>query len=146
MDFLKFLETKIDTKKLEEAKVNLVVIGCGNFKAIKPYRELLNVPYPIYADSKKLTYNALGMTRRTLEMGAEQPEYQRRGIVSNIFMSIKNAFLMGSFDGGDIKALGGEFVIKKTEGGSEVVYTHRMENTRGHGKIEELAAAAGLSI
>lgn len=45
------------------------------------------------------------------------------------------------------QALGGEFVLRKNEDGSGipiVSYTHRMENTRGHGKVEELLAAAGI--
>lgn len=42
---------------------------------------------------------------------------------------------------GDLKALGGEFVF---DGPEAVTWAHRMENTRGHATVAEIAAAAGV--
>lgn len=54
------------------------------------------------------------MTLRTLDMGNHNPEYQRNGMISNIFSSIARAFKIGSIftkKAGDQKQLGGEFVF-----------------------------------
>lgn len=40
---------------LEEAGVKLVIIGCGDSNFIQPYRDLLQTPFPIYADMTKKT-------------------------------------------------------------------------------------------
>jgi len=103
---------------------------------IKPYRESLGTPFEIYSDPTKDTYVsshcplqlslprligmtrmikvALGMTLRTLDMGQHNPEYQKNGMISNIFSSIARAFKIGSIftkKAGDQKQLGGEFVF-----------------------------------
>lgn len=56
----------------------------------------MGTPFEIYADPTKETYVALGMTLRTLDMGNKQPEYQKSGIIGNIFNSIVKAFKIGS--------------------------------------------------
>ncbi|KAL8292700.1 hypothetical protein RQP46_001312 [Phenoliferia psychrophenolica] len=57
---------------------------------IKPYRALLETPFPIYGDISKKTYIALGMTLRTLDHGgpANVPEYLMRGALGNVLVSI----------------------------------------------------------
>ncbi|GAA5890266.1 hypothetical protein JCM16303_002881 [Sporobolomyces ruberrimus] len=130
---------------LQQNNLKLSIVGCGDWELIKPYRENLGTPFEIYADPTKETYVALGMTLRTLDMGNKQPEYQKSGIIGNIFNSIVKAFKIGSIlskNAGDQKQLGGEFVFVN----GQPVYTHRMENTRGHAPLAELFEAAGLPV
>ncbi|GAA5980262.1 hypothetical protein JCM5350_000890 [Sporobolomyces pararoseus] len=142
-DFLSFLTSKVTPEVLEQHNIKLSIIGCGDWELIKPYRENLATPFTVYTDPTKDTYVALGMTLRTLDMGNKAPEYQRSGMIGNIFSSIVKAFKIGSIfskNAGDQKQLGGEFVFVN----GEPIYTHRMENTRGHAPLAELFEAAGL--
>ncbi|KAK4056913.1 hypothetical protein OIO90_002163 [Microbotryomycetes sp. JL221] len=147
MDFLSFLKARVSLEDLQRADVKLIVIGNGDYTMIKGYREMLELPFPVYTDADKKTYNALGMTRRTLDAGKfdKPPEYIIRGMFSNVVGSIKSAFKIGklSSSSGDIRQIGGEFVFgpQKT-----VLYTHRMENTRGHAPINEIMDAAGVQF
>ncbi|GAA5829740.1 hypothetical protein JCM3766R1_001285 [Sporobolomyces carnicolor] len=142
-DFLSYLTSKITPEVLAQHNLKLSIVGCGDWELIKPYRENLATPFDIYADPTKETYVALGMTLRTLDMGGKTPEYQKSGMIGNIFGSIVKAFKIGGIFGknaGDQKQLGGEFVFAN----GEPIYTHRMENTRGHAPLAELFEAAGL--
>lgn len=142
-DFLSYLTSKISPQTLRQHNLKLSIIGCGDWELIKPYRENLGTPFEIYADPTKDSYVALGMTLRTLDMGNKTPEYQRGGMIGNIFGSIMKAFKIGSIfskNAGDQKQLGGEFVFVN----GEPIYTHRMQNTRGHAPLAELFDAAGL--
>ncbi|KAM0752035.1 hypothetical protein T439DRAFT_287409 [Meredithblackwellia eburnea MCA 4105] len=143
-EFIGFLDSRLKSEDLEKAGVKLVIIGCGEWEYIKPYRDLLQTPFPIYADPTKQTYIALGMTMRTLDAGKETPEYVKTTALGNVMMSIgQKALKMGRILGnpGDIKQLGGEFVLGP---GNTCSYVRRMENTRGHSPLAELLAAAGV--
>ncbi|KAL8286206.1 hypothetical protein RQP46_004694 [Phenoliferia psychrophenolica] len=146
-DYISYLGTKITPAMLDEAGVKLIIIGCGDSAMIKPYRALLETPFPIYADMSKKTYVALGMTLRTLDQGGpgNVPEYLKRGALGNVLVSIVNAFKLGklSSKSGDIKQLGGEFVLGP---GNVCRYTHRMENTKGHAPLAELLAEVGVTV
>ncbi|GAA6059253.1 hypothetical protein JCM10212_006646 [Sporobolomyces blumeae] len=142
-DFISYLTSKISQEDLAQHRLKLSVIGCGDWELIKPYVQNLGSPFDFYADPTKKTYEALGMTLRTLDMGSKNPEYQKTGVLGNIFASITRAFKIGGIFGknsGDIKQLGGEFVFEN----GQPIYTHRMENTRGHAPLAELFQAAGL--
>ncbi|KAK4051180.1 hypothetical protein OIV83_003002 [Microbotryomycetes sp. JL201] len=138
MNFLSFLKSRVSPQDLADANVKLIVIGNGDWSMIKGYREMLELPYPVYADAEKKTYNALGMTKRTLDAGKfdKPPEYIVRGMFSNVVGSIKSAFRIGK-----LKQIGGEFVFGPR---NQVLYAHRMENTRGHAPLAEIMAAAGV--
>ncbi|CEQ42430.1 SPOSA6832_04244 [Sporobolomyces salmonicolor] len=153
-DYISYLSSKLSPATLEQQNAKLSIIGCGDWELIQPYKELLGVPWEFYADPGKKSYEALGMTLRTLDMGKEAPEYMKKGMLGNIFSSIllrlpkdtrkQGAFKMGGIgrrNAGDIKQLGGEFVF---DSNNVAVYTHRMENTRGHAPLAELFSAIGL--
>ncbi|KAI5475058.1 hypothetical protein MNV49_002050 [Pseudohyphozyma bogoriensis] len=144
-DYITYLNSKVTPAMLEEAGVKLVIIGCGNPSLIKPYRELLQTPFAIYADPSKKTYVELGMTLRTLAQGEGDPEYIKRSGFSNFTTSIANAFKFGkvlSANSGDIKQLGGEFILGP---GEECSFTHRMSNTKDHVPTADLMHAAGVA-
>jgi len=135
-DFLSFLSSKVKPSDLQAKGAKLIVVGCGDWKLIPEYRGMLGLPFPVYADYSKESYIALGMTRRTLDGGTTNPEYLgATSMLRNTIDAILKAFRMGPFKkSGDIKQLGGEFVIGP---GNEAFYTHRMETTKvcpSHGR------------
>lgn len=87
-EYLAYLTSHLPLALLEERHIKLSVIGCGAPSLIAPYRENLGTHFDIYADPTKKSYEALGMTLRTLDMGKETPEYQKTGFLGNIFGSI----------------------------------------------------------
>ncbi|GAA6027231.1 hypothetical protein JCM8097_002507 [Rhodosporidiobolus ruineniae] len=146
-DYLSYLSTHISPSALSSSNVKLSIVGCGDASLIQPYKDSLGLPaeFEVFADPTKKTYEALGMTLRTLEMGKETPYYQRAGVIGNALQSILSAFKLRKLttSPGDLKQLGGEFVFGP---GREPLYTHRMENTRGHAPLNELLQAAGLPL
>ena len=88
MDYLSFLSAHLPPSLLAEHSTKLVVIGCGSPSFITPYRTRLEFPFDVYADPDKKLYHAMGMTRRTLEMGDKAPEYLKSGMLGNVFGSI----------------------------------------------------------
>lgn len=153
-DFLSYLTSKITPEVLAQHNLKLSIVGCGDWELIKPYRENLATPFDIYADPTKETYVALGMTLRTLDMGGKTPEYQKSGMIGNIFGSIVKAFKIGGIFGsvslslrlsksrstesescittsnffrknaGDQKQLGGEFVFASECPNQSLAFLH----------------------
>ncbi|GAA6021452.1 hypothetical protein JCM10207_004740 [Rhodosporidiobolus poonsookiae] len=142
-DYISYLTMHLPPALLASSSTKLSVVGCGDWKLAGPYKDNLDTPFEVYADPSKKTYEALGMTLRTLDMGSEKPAYVRQGMFWNALGSIVTAFKMKrvTTPAGDIKQLGGEFVFGP---GMEPVYTHRMENTRGHAPLEALLQAIGV--
>ena len=50
----------IDPEALKRHNIRLVVISNGNWRHIKPYRELFKCPYPIYVDASRKLYRHMG--------------------------------------------------------------------------------------
>ncbi|BGP02705.1 hypothetical protein NBRC10513v2_003800 [Rhodotorula toruloides] len=141
-DYISFLSHKLSPSSLAASNIKLSIVGCGDYKFIENYRKQLDCPFEIYADPCKKAYEALGMTHRTLDLGDKAPEYAKRGMVSNVVGSIASAFKMGRFtSAGDIKQLGGEFVFER----GQVVWCHRMANTRDHAPFSELSQAMRIN-
>lgn len=54
-DYVSYLGSKVTPKMLEDAGVNLYIVGCGDWHMIKSYRDLLDTPFKIFADPTKKT-------------------------------------------------------------------------------------------
>lgn len=64
---------------------------------------------------------------------------------SNTLKSIGRLLKMGKpLSSGDFKALGGEFVFGP--GAQTCTWCHRMQDTRGHASVREIATAAGVPV
>lgn len=50
-DFVAYLGSRVTPEQLAQSDVKLVIIGCGDWKVVKAYRELLETPFPVYADA-----------------------------------------------------------------------------------------------
>lgn len=60
-EYLAQLSTSITPEMLSAKGVKLVVIGCGHWSTIKPYREVVGCPFPFYADPTRALYDELDL-------------------------------------------------------------------------------------
>ncbi|KAG9102900.1 hypothetical protein FRC07_010129 [Ceratobasidium sp. 392] len=127
-----------------KAGVKLVIIGNGSPSMIKAYRsDIFHCPYEMYTDPSRQLYNVLGMNLRTTDGGGEEEKgsYVKHGTFTGTMMVLKNALKMPLANAGDIKQLGGEFILGP---GLTCSFTSRMHTTRSHTPIRDLLQAAGV--
>ncbi|KAI0267857.1 AhpC/TSA antioxidant enzyme-domain-containing protein [Gloeopeniophorella convolvens] len=156
-DYLASLMRDVDHAALARAGVRVVVIGCGSYSLIRPYRQIFHLPYELLVDasSGQALYRALGMGRLArgnnggggagAGTGAGKPgAYVRHGAVSGLAMVVGHALRVGMPPwerGGDATQLGGEFVFGP---GLSCTYAHRMQSAAGHAPVVDVLAAAGV--
>lgn len=75
-------------------------------------------------------------------MGSKKPDYLTKSMLAVTVQSIVKTIASGTdaLKGGDVKQIGGEFLFE----GGEVVWCHRMQNTRDHAEVEVLREVLGL--
>lgn len=122
----------------------MVIVGPGQAVGIDHYKASVDSPpFSFYADPDLNLYHALGVTKRSLDLGDSDKigSHHQSGFVKGLVSSIGETVKSGSLilKGGDFKQLGGEFVWNKD---GEVVWAHRMKHTRDHSEISELEKAA----
>ena len=144
-DYMISLVATANPDALQEANVNLVVISDGSPKMIAAYRKVFKCPFPIFTDPTRDLYRILGMTLRTLDAGPanEAGDYITHGTLGGLGMVLKNAVRMPLADAGDIKQLGGEFLLGP---GLVCHYAHRMHTTKSHEPVRELLRRAGVDM
>ncbi|UZJ56517.1 hypothetical protein CBS101457_005837 [Exobasidium rhododendri] len=138
----------IDPLPLEMAELDLVVVGQGNWHVTKSYKEVMKIPswVRMYSDPSRKIYKALGMTLRTNDAGpaCAKPDYQTMSILKASMVAIKKSvFDMPIRSPGDLKLLGGEFILGP---GLQCSFTHRMVTTRGHLDLPRILVQAGCDL
>lgn len=130
---------------LREANVDLVIISNGSPEVIAAYRKIYKCPFPIFTYPTRSLYRALGMTLRTLDAGPpnEAGNYIIHGPLGGLGMVLKNAVKLPLTNAGDIKQLGGEFLLGP---GPVCHYAHRMHTTKSHAPVRELLERAGVDM
>ncbi|KAI4127857.1 MAG: hypothetical protein LQ347_004427 [Umbilicaria vellea] len=120
---------------------SIKIIGCGQASLISKYVQMTSCVYPIYAEPSRKLYDMLGMTSN-LSMGSKKPDYLTKSMLAVTVQSIVKTIASGTdaLKGGDVKQIGGEFLFE----GGEVVWCHRMQNTRDHAEVEVLREVLGL--
>ncbi|KAJ6497575.1 AhpC/TSA antioxidant enzyme-domain-containing protein [Mycena sanguinolenta] len=134
---------------LEAAGVKIVVIGCGDFRGLDNYRENTGFKGPMFADSKRSLYFALGMdiqTTATTPSDQQKAGYVSEGYWSNLWKSIKNGpltdpTLIGKQ--GNFGQLGGDFIFGP---GHQCTFAHRMQHTQDHLEVVDLMKLAGVIL
>ncbi|KAJ6491795.1 AhpC/TSA antioxidant enzyme-domain-containing protein [Mycena vitilis] len=129
---------------LEVAGTQIVVIGCGDWRALANYKENTGFNGPIYADSNRKLYFALGMDIQNLGTAEKKPSYITESFLTNAWKSIKDGPLKDpSLIGkqGNFSQLGGDFVFGP---GNQCTLAHRMQNTQDHIEVADLMKAAGV--
>ncbi|QRV74974.1 AhpC/TSA antioxidant enzyme [Ceratobasidium sp. AG-Ba] len=136
-DYMSSIVHLTEPSLVKKAGVKLVIIGNGSPSMIKGYREdIFQCPYEMYTDPSRQLYKVLGMHLRTNDGGSEEEKgsYVRHGTFTGTLMVLKNALKMPLANAGDIKQLGGEFILGPG----------RMHTTRSHTPIRDLLEAAGV--
>lgn len=133
-DYMYSIAKNVDYAALKRAGTELIIIGNGAPGMIKSYRsrlfytlhsrifadflfiDIFRMPFQLYTDPSLRLYNALGMTKRTNDIGPEfeKGEYVRHGLVGGIAMVVRNALKVGMpvwEKGGETSQLGGEFIF-----------------------------------
>ena len=142
-DFLRSLSTSISPADLSALSkpTSLIIVGCGEPALLKDYASHSSCSFPIYAEPTRKLYDELGMTS-TLSIGPTKPDYQSSsfgGVVAKSFIQTVSAGTQ-AFKGGPFGQVGGDFLFED----GEVVWCHRMRNTRDHTSIPELKRLLGL--
>ncbi|CAE6497100.1 unnamed protein product [Rhizoctonia solani] len=145
-DYMSSIVHLTEPALVQKAGVKLVIIGNGSPNMIKSYNtDIFHCPYEMYTDPGRKVYNALGMTLRTNDGGSEREKgsYVKHGTFTGTMMVLKRALKMPLANAGDIKQLGGEFILGP---GLQCSFASRMHTTRSHTPIRDLLKAAGVSM
>lgn len=144
-DYMISLVATANPDTLREANVDLVIISDGSPKMIATYRKIFKCPFPIFTDPTRNLYRVLGMTLRTLDAGPpkEAGDYIIHGSLGGLGMVLRNAVKLPLANAGDIKQLGGEFLLGP---GPVCHYAHRMHTTRSHAPVRDLLEHAGVDM
>ncbi|CAE6478702.1 unnamed protein product [Rhizoctonia solani] len=145
-DYMSSIVHLTEPSLVQKAGVKLVIIGNGSPSMIKSYKtDIFHCPYEMYTDPERKVYNALGMTLRTNDGGSEEDKgsYVKHGTFTGTMMVMKRALKMPLANAGDIKQLGGEFILGP---GLNCSFASRMHTTRSHTPIRDLLQAAGVSM
>ncbi|KAG9040389.1 hypothetical protein FS837_000716 [Tulasnella sp. UAMH 9824] len=150
-DYMKSIVKELEPGRLAQARVKLIVIGCGDPAMIRSYNDkIVKSPFEMYTDPKLILFSALGMTLKTTDGGPEERKggYVKHGtfmgtlnVIGRALMSMAPNVLVKK--GGDIKQLGGEFILGP---GLRCRFAHRMSTTRNHAPIREVAINAGVQL
>ncbi|MCO5589802.1 hypothetical protein L7F22_043771 [Adiantum nelumboides] len=139
---------KVDPLPLQRANLGMIVIGQGHWHVTKSYKEVMKIPQfvQIFSDPTRKIYSALGMTLRTNDAGpaCSRPDYQTMGTFKASMVAIKKGVVdMPIRMPGDVKLLGGEFILGP---GLQCSFTHRMVTTRGHLDLPRILVQAGCDL
>ncbi|KAK4687207.1 hypothetical protein P7C73_g2911, partial [Tremellales sp. Uapishka_1] len=144
--YMNSILAEVSPESLEEANVDLVIIGNGSQKMLDGYKnKAFKCPFKMYTDPSLRLYRALGLTRQTGDAGADEDkgEYLVQTAMEATVQTIKRATKMPLRAPGHFTQLGGEFVF---DGTLNVIYTHRMTTTRSHAPIRDVVAEAGVRL
>jgi hypothetical protein len=139
--------SQLDPAVLAANNIRVVIIGCGNYKMIKPYKKLFKLQFECYTDGPRQLYELMGMTK---EAAFVQPVRNRaaynRPYVKQVFAGVKNGIghLGGPLaDPGYWRQLGGEFIIAP---GYKCEFAHRMTNMANHMEALDVLVQAGVDV
>ncbi|GAB1521634.1 hypothetical protein RhiTH_004731 [Rhizoctonia solani] len=145
-DYMSSIVHLTEPSLVKKAGVKLVIIGNGSPSMLKSYKtDIFKCPYEMYTDPDRALYNALGMTLRTNDGGSDEEKgsYVKHGTFTGTMLVLKRAMKMPLANAGDIKQLGGEFILGP---GLNCSFASRMHTTRSHIPIRNLLQAAGVSM
>ncbi|GAA6055253.1 hypothetical protein JCM3770_001508 [Rhodotorula araucariae] len=127
----------------------IVLINSGSPALISSYRARMATPFPLYSQRSRTLYKALGMTKKTWDMGkdSEKGSYIVKSKLANVTSSISAGVALRGYPGSQTQ-LGGEFVFEPSpvDGSIKCLYASRMHTTRAHAEIEDVFAAAGVEL
>lgn len=144
--YINSILSQVSPEALEEADVDLIIIGNGSSKMINGYRNKhFKCPFKMYTDPTLALYRTLGLTRQTGDGGADEDagDYLIQSAMESTMQTLKRATQMPLRNPGHFMQLGGEFIFEST---LHVTYTHRMLTTRDHAPIRDVCYRAGVEL
>ncbi|KAF9055628.1 hypothetical protein BJ165DRAFT_432391 [Panaeolus papilionaceus] len=141
--------SRVPKSALDNAGVEIVLVGCGDYQPIKFYSETTSIPpTAIYANPTRSLFHLLGMTLETTARtpkGEQKRSYVKKEglwdhVVSFAPAMMKNASLIGKH--GNHGQLGGDFVFGP---GNQCSFVSRMKHTEDHVEVVDLMRAAGVA-
>ncbi|PWN30960.1 hypothetical protein BDZ90DRAFT_229952 [Jaminaea rosea] len=139
---------QIDPLPLQRAGLGLIVVGQGHPEVIGAYKRVMGVPewIKMFSDPSRKTYQILGMNLKTNDPGpaCAKPDYITMTMFKGSMTAIKKSlFEMPIRSPGDLKLLGGEFILGP---GLDCSFVHRMTTTRGHLDLPRILTQAGCDM
>lgn len=82
--------SRLDPVVLAEHNIRVVVIGCGDWRMIKPYCKLFNLNFPCYTDGPRRLYELMGMVKGAAwkQPRKNRPAYNRP-YFTQVFSGVK---------------------------------------------------------
>jgi len=117
--------------RVRKAGAELVFVGNGNRHFARAFRDELGIKAPIYVDTQRGAYAALGMRRG---FGATVGSL---AAVKNAARALRKGFRQGSVQG-DAWQLGGVLVVRP---GGEIAYRHLSRTAGDHPPVADILAA-----
>ncbi len=120
-----------ELKAIRERGAELVLIGNGNRHFAKAFADEFGITSPLYVDTQRESYRALGMERglfATLGNAAS---------LKNMARALRAGFRQGATRG-DAWQLGGVLVVRP---GGEIAYRYLSSAAGDHAKVAEIFAA-----
>ncbi|KAI9639567.1 uncharacterized protein MKK02DRAFT_14737, partial [Dioszegia hungarica] len=115
--YIKSVIRDVSPDALEDAGVELIIIGNGSSKMINGYaNKYFNSPFKTYTDPTLSLYRVLGLTRQTSDSGpdSERGDYLTETALETTVNTLKRAAKMPLRNPGHFTQLGGEFVFDGT--------------------------------
>ncbi|EIM83215.1 uncharacterized protein STEHIDRAFT_148818 [Stereum hirsutum FP-91666 SS1] len=135
----------VKSEALQAANTKIVVVGCGEWKLMKDYKENTGFKGSIYADPDRALYRALDMKEnmKGTPAGEKKRGYLQDSIVQNVVGAFKRGFKHPLNIGkqGNVSQNGGEFVFGP---GDTCSFASRMQHTEDHVEIADLMKEAGV--
>ncbi|WVW83667.1 hypothetical protein I302_105688 [Kwoniella bestiolae CBS 10118] len=144
--YMNSILAEVSLDALEEANVDLIIIGNGSDKMLDGYRnKSFRCPFKMYTDPTLALYRSLGLTRQTGNGGDEEHkgDYLVQSAMESTVQTVKRATRMPLRNPGHFTQLGGEFIF---DGTLNCIYTHRMTTTRSHKPIRDICEEAGVRL
>ncbi|XP_074640779.1 peroxiredoxin-like 2C [Tubulanus polymorphus] len=138
---------QVRSEALENADVQLVVIGCAPWKFIPVFKRVTGfTQYALYCDPDRHIYKKLQLREKNLSFDSgcrKESKHVKSGIISGIMKSVWRAKDHPMEFQGDVRQNGGAFVIGP---GDEVHFTHYDRDAFDHAAINTVLQAAGLPM
>ncbi|WVQ76472.1 hypothetical protein IAR50_006140 [Cryptococcus sp. DSM 104548] len=142
----------LSKQELDRAGVRVVIIGHGNWKVLKAYRELFNCPFDIYVDGPRRLYRLMGLTKGINYLNPwghfwkNRAEYNQRPVPTQVLHGLSNVATKmpkeALMQPGSLSQLGGEFIFAY---GHVNEMAHRMTNASNHMEAPEVLRLAGVA-
>ncbi len=121
--------------EIHARRAELAVVGCGNRHFAQAFREDMELETPLYVDTKRAAYRALGMKRGILRT-------LNRGTLRNLWRSFRSGSRQRGIQG-DPWQQGGVLVVEPS---GRIAFRHISDEAGDHPAVEAILAALPTNV